>query len=267
MSTAEPVPARPPAEEEQRLGLPSDEGWTIPFGSPFYPPLPAYYRQVRSQYVFFEADPAAVASLLPDPLQPGPGGRCVAIGLTVPFSTAYGAFNEAVVEVHCMLDGRPGWYCSHVWHDGPRGIAAGREIYGTPKIFSTLDVRYGEGTMLTRATMAGIPVLSISATAEQPVAADEVPDLSPSWRLKIIPRADRPGPAIKQLIDAGPATSDLIVHWAYRGRGAVHFEPSPLSDLTALEPRGVGDAFVLEESFTEGFARIELDYLSEGIES
>ena len=52
-----------------------------------------------------------------------------------------------------------------------------------------------------------------------------------------------------------------------RGRGAVHFEPSPLSDLTALEPRGVGDAFVLEESFTEGFARIELDYLSEGIES
>ena len=245
------------------MGLPFDEGWAIPFDSPHYPPLPAHYRGVQFQFVFFEADPAAVARLLPEPLEPDPEGLCVAIGLRVPFSSAYGAFNEAIVEERCTLDGRRGWYCSHVWHDGPRGIAAGREIYGTPKIFSELEVRLTEGTMLTRASMAGVPVLTISSTTEVAIEAAELPDLTPAWRLKIIPRADGPGPAIKQLVDAGPATSDEQVHAAFRGRGTVHLEPSPLSDLTALAPRAYREAYFMESSYAEGFGRIELDYLAD----
>jgi acetoacetate decarboxylase len=243
------------------MGLPFDEGWTMPFDSPHFPPLPARYRNVQFQYVFFEADPSAVGRILPEPLEPSPDGTCVAVGLTVPFSTAYGAFNEAVIEARCTLDGRPGWYCSHVWHDGPRGIAAGREIYGTPKIFSTLEVRLTEATMLTRASMAGVPVLTISSTLESPASADEMPDMTPAWRLKIIPRADGPEPAIKQLVDAGPATTEITVHVAYRGRGTVHLEPSPLSDLTGLAPRRYLDAWYMEASYAEGFGRIELDYL------
>jgi acetoacetate decarboxylase len=245
------------------VGLPFDEGWTIPFDSPHFPMLPAHYRNVQMQYVFFEADPAAVARILPEPLEPDPDGLCVAVGLRVPFSTAYGAFNEAVVEERCTLDGRPGWYCSHVWHDGPRGIAAGREIYGTPKIFSELEVRLIEGTMLTRASMAGVPVITISSTLETPAAAEDLPDLAPAWRLKIIPRADRPEPAIKQLVDAGPASLDVTTHAVYRGRGTVHLEPSPLSDLTGLAPRRFLDAWFVETSYSEGFGRIDLDYLAD----
>jgi acetoacetate decarboxylase len=244
------------------VGLAYDDGWAIPFDSPHYPPLPAHYRGVQMQLVFFETDPAAVARVLPEPLQPDPEGLCVAIGLRVPFSSAYGAFNEAIIEERCTLDGRVGWYCSHVWHDGPRGIAAGREIYGTPKIFSELEVRLAEGTMLTRAAMAGAEVLTISSTTEVAIAADEIPDLSPAWRLKLIPSADSPRPAIKQLIDAGPATLDAEVHVAFRGRGTVHIEPSPLSDLTALAPRAYREAYYLESSYAEGFGRIELDYLA-----
>jgi acetoacetate decarboxylase len=245
------------------VGLPYDQGWTIPFDSPHFPMLPAWYRNVQMQLVFFEADPAAVATILPEPLEPSPDGLCVAYGLRIPFSTAYGAFNEAVVEERCLLDGKPGWYCSHVWHDGPRGIAAGREIYGTPKIFSEIEVRLSEGTMLTRASMAGVPVVTISSTTEQPIEASDLPSLAPAWRLKIIPRADRPGPAIKQLVDAGPATGDVTTHAAFRGRGTVHFEPSPLSDVTGLAPRALREAYFVEQSYSEGFGRIELDYLAE----
>jgi acetoacetate decarboxylase len=244
------------------VGLRFDDGWTIPFDSPHFPPLPATYREVRMHSVLFEADPEAVGRLLPEPLEPDPAGRCVAIGLVVPFCTAYGAFNEAIVQEACLLEGRPGWYCSHVIHDGPRGIAAGREIYGTPKIFGALEVRFDGGTMLTRAALAGVPVLTISTTLEQAIEAAELPDLSPSWRLKIIPRADRPGPAIKQLVDGSAASSDETIHWAFRGQGTVRFDASPLADLTSLAPRRMGDAFVVETSFTEGFGRIELDYLS-----
>jgi acetoacetate decarboxylase len=249
------------------MGLPFDDGWTIPFESPYYPPLPAQYRHVRSQIVPFRADPAAVARLLPEPLVGDPDGRCVAIGLRVPSSSAYGAFDEAVVELACSLDGRPGWYCSHVLHNGPRGIAAGREIYGTPKIYCQFAVRIAGPVMEIRASIDLFPVMTITTTTPTPIPADALPDLRPSWRLKVIPRADGPGPALKQLVDAGDANSEVTIHEALRGTGSVAFGTSPLLDLSSLAPIGphaADEAFVVEDSFLEGFGRIELDYLADG---
>jgi hypothetical protein len=41
----------------------------------------------------------------------------------------------------------------------------------------------------------------------------------------------------------------------------VHIEPSPLSDVTAIAPRRFLDAWYVEESYAEGFGKIDLDYL------
>ena len=245
------------------MSLPLDEGWSIPFDAPYYPPLPVVYRNVEFQYLFFEADPGAVARLLPAPLEPSPDGACMAMGIRVPFSSGYGAFNEMLIQQKCSLRGQVGWYCSHVWHDGPRGSAAGREIYGTPKVLAELEVRNVAGGYLSRATMGGAPILTISTTNDRPADPSELPSLAPSWRLKMIPRADGPGPALKQLIDTTPATIDFQVHLALAGRGRLEFHPSPFSDLTSLAPRSYGPAFYLETSYLEGFGRIALDYLAE----
>ncbi|MBM4409459.1 MAG: hypothetical protein FJ038_12890 [Chloroflexi bacterium] len=244
------------------MGLPHDEGWAIPFDAPMYPPLPAWYRGVQFHTVLFRADPNEVARLLPEPLEPDPEGWCEATGIRIPFSSAYGAFLEAAVSQKVTFRGQTGWYGSHVWHDGPRGIAAGREIYGTPKIFSELDVRIAEASMLSRASMAGVPVLTISSSMETAITAAELPSFAPSWRLKIIPRADRPGPAIKQLIEGSVAAIDVEVLTAFRGRGTVHFEPSPFGDLTGLRPLEYGDAYYWEANYGEGFAAIAYDYLT-----
>ncbi|MDP6358183.1 MAG: hypothetical protein QF473_23905, partial [Planctomycetota bacterium] len=67
------------------MSLSHDEGWNIPFDRPFYPALPATYRNVRFQYVFFRTEPAAGKHLLPDPLEPSDDGLCIACGLVVPF--------------------------------------------------------------------------------------------------------------------------------------------------------------------------------------
>lgn len=246
------------------MTLAHDDGWAIPFDAPFYPMLPAWYRGVQFQQVLFRADPSEVARLLPDPLEPSPGGECMAMGIRIPFSSAYGAFNEGVLQQKVLFRGKPGWYCSHVWHDGPRGIAAGREIYGTPKIFSEVEVRLTEASMLTRASMAGVPVLTISSTMVERIPAADLPAFAPSWRLKLIPRADGPGPAIKQLIDGASATIDPVIHMAYRGRGTVHFEPTPFGDLTGLRPIEYGDAYYFEADYGEGFAEIAYDYLARG---
>jgi len=246
------------------MNLSHDDGWAIPFDAPFYPTLPAWYRGVQFQEVFFTADPAAVARLLPEPLEASPWGECVAIGIRIPFSSAYGAFNEAAIAQRCSFRGQTGWYSSHVWHDGPRGIAAGREIYGTPKIFSEIEIRHVNASMLTRASMGGVPAITISSTMEEQIELSALPDLSPAWRLKIIPRADRPGPAIKQLIDGTKATIDFTGRASYRGRGTVHFEPTPFGDLTGLRPLEYGDAYYFEADYGETFAEIAYDYLAPG---
>ena len=116
--------------------------------------------------------------------------------------------------------------------------------------------------MLTRASMADVPVITVSSTTAVRIDAAELPRLSPGWQLKLIPRADRPGPAIKQLIDTSGAALDVEVHVAYRGTGTVHFEPSPLCDVSGLRPLEFGAAYYYEASYAEGFAKIKYDYLA-----
>ena len=238
-------------------------GWSMPYRHPFYPPLPATYRDVRSQLVRFEADPDAVARFLPDPLRPSPDGLCVAAGIQVPFCSAYGPFNEAFLMLKASFRGADGWYLPFIWHDGPAGIAAGREIYGAPKVYASIETAFDGSTMRTVASMGGVPAITVTTTLDEAIPPDALPSLAPDWRLKVIPRADGPGPAIKQLVDASGANSDVTVAAAFRGAGSVTFGASPLSDFTALGPGAVRDAFYSESSFLEGFGRIVHDYLAD----
>lgn len=245
------------------MTLKHDEGWNIPWNAPFYPKLPAIYRQVKFHYVVFETRPEAVSGFLPEPLKPSPDGECVASGLDVPICTNYGPFLESFLLLKADFRGQAGYYCSHVFHTGPAGIAAGREIYGTPKIFSQIQVRQMERSMLTETFMGGIPVMTLSSVPDQIIPAQDLPRWQPNWRLKIIPRADRPGPALKQLVDTSKAARDQEIHFCAQGHGTVRFEASPLVDLTPLEPLTYKSAYHLECSFSEHFGEIFYDYLAD----
>lgn len=233
--------------------------WTTPLGLPFYPPLPAIYRGVRFQLLRFTADPAGLAPLLPELLEPEPSGECFAAGLHVPYSSSYGSFDETFLLLKCRFRGRGGYYCSHVFHNGPEGIAAGREIYGTPKIFASITIS-GEGhRMRTFASIRGGDAwMRIETSCPDTIAPDSLPVLAPCWRLKIIPRADRPEPAIKQLIDGSGAARNQAVHVARAGNGSVSFG----SALASLSPRSLGEAWYFETSYEEHFAEITHDYLT-----
>ena len=218
------------------MRLKHDGGWNIPADNPFYPPLPAGYRNVKFQFVFFHANPAAVQDFLPEPLEATEDGLCVASGLNASFCTNYGPFQESFILMQCRFRNQTGFYCSHVFHNGPTGIAAGREIYGTPKVYAELKVRQADRCMVTETSLGGVPVLNISSSMETIAPHDAMPALTPAWRLKIIPRADGPGRVVL---------------------GA-----SPLCDLIPLTPLKYGDAFYMERSFSEGYAEIVYDYLS-----
>jgi acetoacetate decarboxylase len=243
------------------MSLSHDDGWNIPPDAPFYPPLPAVYRGVKFHFLFFTARPTAVARLLPEPLAPDPDGNCVAAGIDIPFCTSYGAFQEAFVALKCKFRGQFGYYCSHILHNGPAGIAAGREIYGSPKIFAALTVTKVEGSMITVGSVGGVETIRLNTRTDQMASPAEMPALTPAWRLKIIPRADGPGPALKQLIDCTRATKDLEVRSFARGKGVLTVSASPALDLSSLKPVIQGDAFSMEADYSEDYAEIVYDYL------
>ena len=243
------------------MSLKHDEGYNIPFDSPFYPLLPAVFRNVKFQFVFFYSSPEAVAKFLPEPLDPSEEGLVVACGLDIPYCSHYGPFLESFISLKCRFQGKPGYYLSHMFHNGPAGIAAGREIYGTPKVWAELRVRQVERTVLTETFLAGVPVLQISSTMIEVGGKDTMPALTPSWRLKIIPRADGPGPALKQLIDCAITTQDITLHYHAKGQGRVALGASPMCDLTPLTPVRYGEAYYRELSYSEGYAEIAYDYL------
>ena len=243
------------------MRLKHDEGWNIPACDPFYPSLPAVYRHVKMQLVFFEASPEGLTGFLPEPLEAAESGLCVAGGVEIPYSSSYGAFEESFLMLACRFRGHPGFYCSHVFHNGPAGIAAGREIYGTPKVYAEIKVHRDRAGMRAETAYQGSSVLTVSS--QTPIAAQpaDLPALTPNWRLKIIPRADGPGPALKQLIDCANVMDDVAYHHVSRGDGSVTLGRSASCDLTPLAPRGCREAFYFELSYAEGYGEIAYDYL------
>jgi acetoacetate decarboxylase len=111
--------------------------------------------------------------------------------------------------------------------------------------------------------VGGAETIRLNTVTDQAASPSEMPATTPAWRLKIIPRADGPGPALKQLIDCTCATKDLVVRSFARGKGALTLPASSCLDLSALEPVITGDAFCMEADYSEDYAAIVYDYLKE----
>lgn len=235
----------------------------MPAFSPYYPMPPARYRNVRFQFVSFRVEVAAVERVLPACFQASDDGLCTAIGLTVPWSANYGAFEESVLAVKCTYLDQVGYFTPVVFLNSRSSIPAGREIYGTPKVYADVKVGMDERVMHTDTVLAGASVLSIRSTLQRPSTAEELPQLHPSWRLKVIPRADGRGAEVMQLIDAAATMTDVEVHECRAGEGVVEFRPSPVYDLSDFVPLEYFGAWYAEMDYTEGFAEIVHDFLEE----
>jgi acetoacetate decarboxylase len=142
-------------------------------------------------------------------------------------------------------------------------ISGGREIYGTPKVFAEMEIGMDERVMYTETRLAGVSVLSIRSTMQRAATSEEMPKLVPSWRLKVIPRADGNGADVLQLIDGTKVFYDVTLHLCRAGEGVVQFNPSPIYDLSDFTPIGYYGAHYLERDFTEGYAEIVHDFLQQ----
>ena len=243
------------------MTIPLDQIANMPAFSPYYPMPPARYRHVQFHYVFFRADAAAIDRILPECFEADEDGFCAAIGLTVPWAANYGGFQESILSVKCRYKGQVGYFAPVVFLNSRSSIPAGREIYGTPKVFADVKVGFDERVMYTDTYLSGASALSIRKTMQHEAAVEDLPVMQPAWRLKVIPRADGTGADVMQLIDAAGALMDPTVHVCRAGDGVVQFNPMPIYDLSDFTPREYFGAYYLEMDYTEGYAEIVHDFL------
>lgn len=234
----------------------------MPAFSTYYPMPPARYRNVKIQHVYFESSISAIAKMLPECFEPSKTGLCIATGLSVGWSGNYGSFNESALSVSCTIDGVDGFFTPVAYLNSRSSIPAGREIYGTPKVFADVRVEMDERVMVTDTLIAGASAMSIRSTMQSELDPKNLPNGGPSWRLKVIPKADGTGVDVMQLIDGSNVMSDTEVHVCRSGDGIVEFDSVPLFNLAELTPISYYGAYYMEMDFTENYGEIVHDFLS-----
>ena len=135
------------------MSIPLEQIANMPAFSPYYPMPPARYRNVQIQYVHFRAETAALDRVLPACFEPADDGYCVAFGLSAAWSANYGRFEESGLFVKCTYNEQQGYFSPVVFLNSRSSIPAGREIYGTPKVFADIQVGIDAGQVITLTTV------------------------------------------------------------------------------------------------------------------
>lgn len=204
-------------------------------------------------------DPDVAAAHLPEPLSVDPNGGAIAIALRIPRSS-YGPFNEAGIHLKCFFDGQPAYYNSHLFLDNVTAICAGRERWGVAKEFAHISFSDHENVRVCEVVKEGALLMRLSTTWDSLAEPSELPVLAPNLNLKIIPRADGPGAALKQLVRY--ESEEVGTSSQYSGRGFVEFRSTAKTDLSPLNPVSLGRSFFHQGDLAELHGAIVHDYLA-----
>ena len=124
-----------------------------------------------------------------------------------------------------------------------------------------MDVSMEERVMVTDTHVGGGNAMSTRSTMHRTANPEDLPQLTPSWRLKVIPKEDGSGPEVMQLVDAGMATSDVTLHVCRAGDWAVCFRPVPTYDLSDFAPIEYSGAYYAEMDYTETYGQVVHDFI------
>ena len=173
----------------------------MPAFSTYFPKPPALYKGVKSHQVHFKADKNAIDRVLPSCFEPSDDALCIASGMTISWCSNYGQFEESTLSVKCKYKNQEGYFCVIAFLNSKSSIPAGREIYGTPKVFASINVGMDERIMYTNTVIANQSIMNIRSSMEKKIEVNQLPQTDHSWRLKVIPGAEKNTIDVMQLID------------------------------------------------------------------
>jgi acetoacetate decarboxylase len=241
-------------------------GFSTPWDAPTIPPFPFTFRNVEVLTLAWRTSEAAVARLLPPPLEPT-SDVVLAHVYRMNDVDWLGAYGESNVSVGCKLPGEEiaGSYSPYLFLSSDVGVAHGREVHGQPKKLGepTLEIRGDLTVGLVRRN--GIDVLTGTMPTKQ--WRDSVDSLTRHFdfalniNLKAVDHIDG-RPAIRQL--TARRLEDVAVHECWGGPCTVELRPNAQAPIHRLPVVDMLDGLYWRADFTLVPGRVIHDYLAAG---
>lgn len=237
-------------------------GFSTPWDAPTIPRFPFHFRGARILTLFYRTDPAAVALLVPPPLEPA--GDIVAIHLyDMPDTDWLGPYGECNVMVPARFNGGPAvGYSPYLFLSSEVGVAHGREIHGQPKKLADVSVAARGDLLVGRVSRNGIDVITGTTPFKQSPSAPEALrahfDISVNLNLKAVDHING-RPAIRQITSRKLA--DLTIHEIWSGPATVELRPNAQAPVFRLPVQEMLTGIYWRADFTLVPGEVLFDYL------
>jgi acetoacetate decarboxylase len=239
-------------------------GFSTPWDAPTIPPFPFTFRNVEVLTLAWRTSEAAVARVLPPPLEPT-SDVVLAHVYRMNDVDWLGAYGESNVSVGCRLPGADiaGSYSPYLFLSSDVGVAHGREVHGQPKKLGEplLEIRGDLTVGVVRRN--GIDVLTgTMATKQRPDSLEGLTrhfDFALNINLKAVDHIDG-RPAIRQL--TARRLADVSVHECWSGPCTVELRPNAQAPIHRLPVVDMLDGLYWRADFTLVPGRIIHDYLA-----
>ena len=235
----------------------------MPFANPAYPRGPYRFYNREFMVISYRTDPDKLRAAVPEPLQIDGDPIVKYEFIRMPDSTGFGDYTESGQVIPVTFNGKKGSYTHRMFLNDHPPIAAGREIWGFPKVLATPTLHAEIDTLV--GTLDYGPVRVATGTMgykHKQVDQDAVKSalIAPNYLLKIIPHVD--GTArICELVEF--YLQDVQLKGAWTAPAALSLSPhalAPVADLPVLE---VISAVHFIADLTLGLGSVAHDYLTE----
>ncbi|HEY3736961.1 MAG TPA: acetoacetate decarboxylase family protein [Jatrophihabitans sp.] len=235
-------------------------GWSLPLspgGSASLVPPPPWHFSGEALGIDFKADPAAVAAVLPAPLEPVGDGSASMVFIEWSSSAdsdprviadpARGQYREAYVQVYATLDGKSVARVPYIWVDNDLSLARGL-IQGFPKKMGTVAIsravavgRGGPrvepgGTFAAHVSSLGTKLARAKVVLDTPAEEGYVPKAlrSAIWHTRLVPDLAGGDPLVHDL--ARNVVFDFAVADMWQGSAELDVFASEFEEFDRLKP-------------------------------
>lgn len=238
-------------------------GFSTPWDAPTVPPFPFTFRDVEVLTLVWRTTEAAVARLLPPPLEPT-SDVVLAHIYRMNDTEWLGPYGESNVSIGCRLPGTDlaGSYSPYLFLSSEVGVVHGREIHGQPKKIGEPKLEYRGDLVVGTVTRNGIEVITGTLPYKQRRdGLDSLKahfDFAENINLKATDHIDG-RPAIRQL--TARRLTDVVVHECWGGPCTVELRPNAQAPVHRLPVVDMLDGVHWRADFTLVAGRIIHDYL------
>jgi acetoacetate decarboxylase len=239
-------------------------GFSTPWDAPTIPPFPFSFRDVEVATLVWRTSEAAIARILPPPLEPI-SDVVLAHIYRMNDTDWLGPYWESNIAVGARLAsaGVSGSYSPYLFLSSEVGVAHGREIHGQPKKLGEPRIEHRGDLVVGVVARNGIDVLTGTMAYKQRrdtlATLTQHFDFAENINLKALDHIDG-SPAVRQL--TARRLSDVRVHECWSGPCTVELRPNAQAPVFRLPVVDMLDGFHWRADFTLVQGRIVHDYLA-----